>query len=44
VGAVLDQAQQRQDKEAAMMEKLKAGRTTVELLGLDGALKPVAGR
>lgn len=44
VGTVLDRARQRQDKEAAMMEKLKAGRTTVELLGLDGALKPVAGR
>lgn len=44
VGAVLDLAAQRQDKETQMMDKLKAGRTTVELLGLDGILKQVAGR
>ena len=39
VDAVLDASQLREEKEAAMMKELEAGRTTLELLGLNEILK-----
>jgi regulator of RNase E activity RraA len=34
--AIAERAEERVAKEAAMMEELRRGRTTLELLGLDG--------
>lgn len=39
---ILLKAKEREEKEAAMMSALRAGRTTMELLGLDGKVAKVA--
>jgi hypothetical protein len=42
VEAVLDQAAARRDKEGVMMERLRGGATTMELLGLTPILDELA--